>query len=452
MRTRLRSFLEATELVEMIPMKSIVPSRFPLRAGLGNTDALAASIRRSGLLEPIIVRPLDSKYEIVAGHRRFEACRRNRFHEMPAIVKDVSDRDAYAMALEENLQRETLDPIDEASSFKEYVSRYGYGSETELAERIGKSEEYVSHRMMLLTLPEQVKEQVRRRLLSPSDAWEISRVKVPGLQMEIARTAVSKGSTVRQIREVANLVNVGTPVQDAFGKATFRRNREPGLDAARRREAKVKSAALTTLRMAMIRLDGLAGTAEKESPALKKELAGLRLSIHDLVGQFQGGPALGASPSEEIASLVKDRFLNYFNSGKVGEIAKLRDADKFTIFDDYPLPLMDLKQSLKHDLAVARTARSRKCEVQGLQVRLFGNGDGAVATFTFLQKHKRYRRVYGWKSRVSFVFERYNGEWRIVHEHWSEADPKETTIRRIRVVNSVPPQSRGQRGSMRKTA
>jgi len=441
MRTRLRSVLETTEIVEAIPVKSIVTPRLPLRTELGDISSLANSIKKSGLLEPIIVRPLDTKFEIVAGHRRFEACRKNRFHEIPAIVKNLTDKEAYVTSLEENLQRETLDPMEEAASFKRYVEKYGYGSVTELAERIGKSEEYVSHRIMLLTLAVEVREQVRRRLLSPSDAWEISRAKLPKVQKAIARTAISNGNSVKEIREVVNLVNAGTSVSDAFKGADFGGIPKAVGSSSHHDAERLRSTALTALKVTLIRLDNLIVRAAKGPPDVRRDLIGLRLAVHDLIGRHHMGGAVEGSPPEDISSLIKDGFLAYFNSGKIKEIGKMRSRDRFTIYDDYPLPLMDLEQSLKHDLVVLRSTQSRKCAVKNLKVHLFADGMGAVATFIFSQRHEKRGRMYGWQSRVSFVFERINGEWRIVHEHWSEVNPAESILRKIRKVNEVTPKT-----------
>ncbi len=145
MRTRLSSFLKAITVVDVLPLKSIIPPRRPLRLDVGDLSSLAESVRRRGLLEPIIVRPLPSKskFEIVAGHRRYLACKMNHLSEIRAIVLELSDKEAFGISLEENLQRKTLDPIEEAKCFQSYVHEYGYGSVTELARIIGKSKEYV---------------------------------------------------------------------------------------------------------------------------------------------------------------------------------------------------------------------------------------------------------------------------------------------------------------------
>jgi ParB family transcriptional regulator, chromosome partitioning protein len=440
MRTRLGSYLKATQLVEMIPTKLVTASRNPLREDLGNLGSLAASIRKNGLLEPIIVRPLDSRFEIVAGHRRFEACRKNRFHEIPAIVMDVSDKQAYAVSLEENLQRKTLDPIEEARSFKLYVDKFGYGSTTELAEIIGRSEEYVSHRIMLLGLPPEVIQQVRRRLLSASEAWEISRVKDGLIQTKMAEMAITRGSTVRELRELATMVNTAVGKGEEPTAAAFEKRRDE--DVRERKSQKIKKAAVSTLKVALIRIDDLISSSD-EPADVRDGLMRVRLSIHDMIDKLGSGAQGSEAPTEEIADLVRGRFLNYFNQGKVSEIAKLRSKDSFSIFDDYPLNLMDMNESLRHDLLVMKSTKSRECSVEDLKVHMFEGGDGAVATFLFVQRHRRRGRLYRWRSRVSFVLERRNGRWSVVHEHWSEADLVDTVIKTVREINK-PGQRRAQ--------
>lgn len=426
----MRSYLRATTLVELIPTKSIIVPRAPLREDLGDIEGLATSIRKDGLLEPIIVRPLDTKFEIVAGHRRFEACRVNRLHEIPSVVMDLSDKDAFALSLIENLQRKTLSPIEEAESFKHYVDKFGYGSVSELARSIGMSEEYVSHRILLLNLPPEVQEQIRRRLLTASDAWEISRVKDSQKQKEMAEMAVAEGATVRQLREAANMINTGSlieiPQDSSRGVPTN----------AELKEGKIRRAALSTLRIALIRIGDLLENLDAESSKTRRELMRMRQEVHDLIDEFLSFEPSSQPQTEEVASLVKDRFLKYFNSGQVSKLAKIRSKDQFTIFDDYPLSLMNLKQSLKNDLLAFRRTHARNCTIEDLEIRSFANGDAAVATFLFLQNHEKNRKKFSWRSRVTFVVERTDGEWRVVHEHWSQADLDEKVLRRIRHLNS----------------
>jgi ParB family transcriptional regulator, chromosome partitioning protein len=113
---------------------------------------LALSIKKHGLLQPIIVRPISHGFEIVAGHRRFYACKSLHWKVITAMVKDLSDKDAFEIQLVENVHRNTLDPIEEAQAFKRYVIDYGWGGVTHLANAIMKSEQYVSSRLQLLKL------------------------------------------------------------------------------------------------------------------------------------------------------------------------------------------------------------------------------------------------------------------------------------------------------------
>ena len=102
---------------------------------------LTSSIRQQGLLEPIVVRPLDDGFEVVAGNRRLDACKKAGMRKISCNILYLSDKEAYEVSLIENVQHKTLDAIEEAEAFKSYVEEYGYGGESELASRIGKSQQ-----------------------------------------------------------------------------------------------------------------------------------------------------------------------------------------------------------------------------------------------------------------------------------------------------------------------
>jgi len=148
-----------------------------LRSDLGQLDELIASIEEKGLLEPIVVRPVEDGFEVVAGYRRLEACKRLGWRRIPCHIIELDDREAYEVSLIENLQHKSLDPIEEALAFKRYVEEYGYGSVTELARRIEKSPSYVSRMIALLSLPDDVREELVRRRKSPSIAQELLNLK-----------------------------------------------------------------------------------------------------------------------------------------------------------------------------------------------------------------------------------------------------------------------------------
>ncbi len=149
--------------VEHIEVSRIHGSKSPLRSELGALDQLASSIMKNGLLFPIVVRQTDDLFfEVVAGNRRFEACKRLDIKLIPCYVAEFNDKEAYEVSLVENIQRKTLNPLEEAKAFKRYVDDFGYGSASDLARQIGKSPSYVSRRISLLKLPEKAQEQVLR--------------------------------------------------------------------------------------------------------------------------------------------------------------------------------------------------------------------------------------------------------------------------------------------------
>ena len=190
-------------IVEPIEIRMIRPSKFPVRyAVLPNSIELVnlkSSIKSHGLLQPIVIRPLDHGFEIVAGHRRFAACRSLRWRFIPSKIRDLSDKQAYEIQLTENIQRKSMDPIEEAQAYQKYVNEYGWGGVSNLGQKIGKSEEYVSHRMQLLKLPEDIREKIVCSNLSVSQALELTGVDT-SLKNGFVDEIVHNKLTVKQIR------------------------------------------------------------------------------------------------------------------------------------------------------------------------------------------------------------------------------------------------------------
>src|ERR671920_947251 len=194
-----------SSVVEQIEMKMIRPSQFDIRdkfqRSCPDCETLVNSIREHGILQPILIRPLEHGFEIVAGHRRFQACRTLRWRFISSKIRELSDKQAYEIQLTENIQRKSMDPIEEAEAFRRYVIDFGWGGVSELAKKIGMSEVYVSHRIQLLKLPDDIKEQIFNNSLNVSQAIEI--VQIPhDKQQRIASEVVNNNLTVRQIREL----------------------------------------------------------------------------------------------------------------------------------------------------------------------------------------------------------------------------------------------------------
>jgi len=187
--------------LESVEVRMIRPARITLRTDSGPISGLMLSIQDKGLLEPIIVRPVEDGFEVVAGMRRYEACKKLGWRRLPAHVVELDDREAYEVSLLENIQRETLNPIEEARAFRNYVDEFGYGGETELARRIGKSQEYVSKRIGLLSLPQRVQDQIMRRRIAPSVAQELTLLNDDDAE-RVADDIGVQGLTLREVRRI----------------------------------------------------------------------------------------------------------------------------------------------------------------------------------------------------------------------------------------------------------
>lgn len=202
--------------ISEVEISKLICSKHLLRDDFGELDELMQSIKVHGLLNPIVVRPKDGKFEIVAGHRRFEACRRLGWARIPCIVIELDDKDAFEASIVENVQRQTLNPIEEAKAYKKYVEEYGWGSVSELAKKIGKSQEYISRRLSLLNLPEEVKEKIMRRRINLSIAQELTVIEDKKTIAQVSEIVVRKKFTVKKVRQLLKMVRAGIPIEKAL--------------------------------------------------------------------------------------------------------------------------------------------------------------------------------------------------------------------------------------------
>ncbi len=163
---------------------------------------LADSIKEKGLLQPIIVRRSDDGYELVAGERRFVASRMAGLDRVPAVVKDASNREMLEIALVENLQREDLNPIDEAGAYRRLREEFGLTQE-EIARRVGKDRVSIANQLRLLNLPSEVQDYVSRGTLSAGHGRALLSIQDPAKQLEIGRLVADKGLSVRETERIA---------------------------------------------------------------------------------------------------------------------------------------------------------------------------------------------------------------------------------------------------------
>lgn len=159
-----------SQQIQVLEIARIRPPKFRLRRNMGELEELKSSILKQGVIQPIVVRSVNGKYEVVVGHRRWLASIELGFKEIPVVVKELDDKTAFEIALVENIHRQTMDPREEGEAFKEYTETEGWGSQTELAEMIGKTRQYVSDRIGFIALPEEIVTAVDNKKLTVSHA------------------------------------------------------------------------------------------------------------------------------------------------------------------------------------------------------------------------------------------------------------------------------------------
>jgi len=191
------------EKIQKVSIGLLKPSRFqPRRVFNEETlDDLVKSIQKKGVLQPLLVRSIPmGGYEIIAGERRFRASQKAGLREVPVIIKDFDDKDALEVALIENLQREDLNPLEEAEAYIRLLKEYQYTQES-LAEVLGKSRSYIANMMRLVELPDKIKELLESKQLTAGHARALLGVKkAEDLALEI----INKGLTVRETEKLAD--------------------------------------------------------------------------------------------------------------------------------------------------------------------------------------------------------------------------------------------------------
>lgn len=179
-----------------------------------NEDAineLADSIKKVGVLQPILVRAHGAGYQIIAGERRWRAAQAAGLERVPVRVMAISDTDALALALIENLQRSDLNPVEEARGYRRLIAEYGM-TQAELADRVSKSRSAVTNTLRLLDLPEDIQEQLYEGRLSAGHARAILSIPDDDRRHTLARKCVEEGLSVREAESLAKLLAAGASI------------------------------------------------------------------------------------------------------------------------------------------------------------------------------------------------------------------------------------------------
>ncbi|MCX5706061.1 MAG: ParB/RepB/Spo0J family partition protein, partial [Candidatus Omnitrophica bacterium] len=183
-------------------------------------EDLVQSIREKGVIQPILVRQRSDYFELIAGERRFRAANILNLNELPAIVKEVDDRDSLEISLIENMQRQDLNPIEEARAFKYLLEKFQMTQE-QVSEVLGKSNVTISNMLRLLKLPQEVQDEIRNSRISYGHGRVLLEIDDPNLQRKLAQEIISNGLSVR---ELENLVKRHRP---RMRKISMRREVHP---------------------------------------------------------------------------------------------------------------------------------------------------------------------------------------------------------------------------------
>jgi ParB family chromosome partitioning protein len=193
-----------------VAVDRITPSPFqPRRAFDENKIAeLAGSIRNQGIIQPLVVRPKDDGFELIAGERRWRAAMKAGLRRVPVVVREASDREALQLALVENLQREDLNPIEEANGYRRLQEEFQWSQE-EVAERVAKSRPAIANSLRLLSLPAEVQQEITAGNLPAGQARALLGLHTEALMVSACREVIAKGLSTRETEKMIRHLLMG---------------------------------------------------------------------------------------------------------------------------------------------------------------------------------------------------------------------------------------------------
>jgi ParB family chromosome partitioning protein len=199
-----------------VDLESIVPGPMQPRTHFDDAslESLAESIRAHGIVQPLVVRRRENNYELIAGERRWRAAKLAGLSRVPVVVKDVPDESLLEIALIENIQREDLNPIEEAQAYRKLIETVGLTQEA-LASRVGRDRSYITNYLRLLKLPEDLQQLVRESRLSAGHARTLLALGPPDLQRRLARQIIDGGLSVRATELLVQKANEQKPARTA---------------------------------------------------------------------------------------------------------------------------------------------------------------------------------------------------------------------------------------------
>lgn len=202
-----------TEQVQQILVEDIIPNRFQPRLTFDEKalKELSDSIKVHGVIQPLVLRKVGNKYEIIAGERRYKASCMAGLKQVPAIVRDMNDNDSAEIALIENVQRKNLSSIEEAKSYRNLLDR-GYLTQEELASKLGVTQATIANKIRLLNLCDEVQDALLNEQISERHARSLLQIDDPDKQVELLNKIIKERLTVRQLDTLIKNVKAGEPI------------------------------------------------------------------------------------------------------------------------------------------------------------------------------------------------------------------------------------------------
>jgi ParB family chromosome partitioning protein len=259
-----------------VAVDRITPSSFQPRRSFdeGKISELASSIRNQGIIQPLVVRRKGEQYELIAGERRWRAAMKAGLDHVPIVVRAASDHEALQLALVENLQREDLNPIEEASGYRRLQEEFQWSQE-EMAEKVGRSRPAIANSMRLLALPHEIQQEIASGNLPAGQARALLALQSEPLIISACREVIAKGLSTRETEKLVRHLKLGK-----------RRRRETSLDPNLRSVVEEVQRALGTRVRLLPRSRSTKGKIEIEYYSLSD----LERIIHTITGGQLGNP------------------------------------------------------------------------------------------------------------------------------------------------------------------
>jgi ParB family transcriptional regulator, chromosome partitioning protein len=208
---------ELNGTLEDVKISHIASPTNRLRSTINNLEELAESIKKIGLLQPIIVRTNSSQeFEIVAGNRRLSACRKLGWRKITCHVVELDDKTAFEVSIIENVQRHTLNPIEEGLAFRKYVRDFGWGGVSELAEKLSKSTSYICKRIKLTELSKEVIDLISKSEISISIGEELLPITDKDTQSKVTEFIQEGRLSSRMVRKLVKKLGTKNPDTESF--------------------------------------------------------------------------------------------------------------------------------------------------------------------------------------------------------------------------------------------